>query len=315
MKIRYIASVIVLATFAGCATKKHLSEDEYFGNATEHFRGGALTLAIDEYHELLDQYPFSEHNEEAEIKIAHAHYLAENYPEAIVALTDFQRRHPTSALLPFVGYSLGMCYAQQMGTADRDQTAARSAQNYFLTVSQQYPDSPFAELARIEMARCRERLGEHELYVATFYDKRGNRPAAEVRLLTLASRYEETDASADGLLRLASIYREENNDQQAVLAYQAITRSHPASAEAVTAHKALEHLNADTAPVGDPIDVLLAENGRRRTEGSFETVQVPGLDNSRTARAPSGAAAAGLGAQGNPFGHSNAGGLGGGRQY
>ena len=181
-----------------------------------------------------------------------------------------------------------MCYVQQMGTADRDQTAARSAQNYFLTVSQQYPDSPFAELARIEMARCRERLGEHELYVANFYDKRGNRPAAEVRLLTLASRYEGTDASADGLLRLASIYREENNNQQAVLAYQAITKSHPTSPDAATARQALEQLNANTDPVGDPVDVLLAENGRRRSEGSFETVQVPGLDTARTARGPSG---------------------------
>jgi len=311
MKIRYIAAALVVGALAGCATKKHLSEDEYFNNATEHFRGGALTLAIDEYHELLDQYPFSEHNEEAELKIAHADYLAGNYPEAIVALTDFQRRHPTSAHLPFVGYSLGMCYVQQMGTADRDQTAARSAQNYFLTVSQQYPDSPFAELARIEMARCRERLGEHELYVANFYDKRGNRPAAEVRLLTLASRYEETDASADGLLRLATIYREENNDQQAVLAYQAITKSHPSSAEAVTARKALEHFNADTDPAGDPVDVLLAENGRRRTEGTFETVKVPGLDTERTARGPSAAAPAGFGPQGNPFGRSNTGGLGG----
>ena len=313
MKIRSIASILIIAALAGCATKKHLSEDEYFSNATEHFRGGALTLAVDEYHELLDQYPFSEHNEEAELKIAHAHYLAGNYPEAIVALTDFQRRHPTSAHLPFVGYSLGMCYVQQMGTADRDQTAARSAQNYFLTVSQQYPDSPFAELARIEMARCRERLGEHELYVANFYDKRGNRPAAEVRLLTLASRYEETDASAEGLLRLASIYREENNTQQAVLAYQAVAKSHPTSPDAATARQALEQLNANTDPVGDPVDVLLAENGRRRTEGSFETVQVPGLDNSRTARGPSGAPAAALGPQGNPFGRS--GGGFGGRPY
>jgi outer membrane protein assembly factor BamD len=305
-----VASIMIVAALAGCATKKHLSEDEYFSNATEHFRSGALTLAVDEYHELLDQYPFSDHNEEAELKIAHAYYLAGNYPEAIVALTDFQRRHPTSAHLPFVGYSLGMCYVEQMGTADRDQTAARSAQNYFLTVSQQYPDSPFAELARIEMAHCRERLGEHELYVANFYDKRGNRPAAEVRLLTLASRYEETDASADGLLRLARIYREENNTQQAVLAYQAIAKSHPASPEAATARQALEQLNADTDPVGDPVDVLLAENGRRRTEGSFETVQVPGLDSARTARAPSGAVPSALGPQSNPFGRSNGGGFG-----
>jgi len=308
MKTHSIAWFLFLAALAGCAGKQHLSADQYFNNATDHFREGALTLSIDEYHELLDQYPFSEYNEEAELKIAHAHYLAGNYPEAIVALTDFQRRHPTSAQLPFVGYALGMCYVQQMGTLDRDQTAARSAQNYFLTVSQQYPDSPFAELAQLEMEHCRERLAEHELYVADFYKKRGNRPAAKVRLLTLASRYEETDASADGLLQLARLLHDEDNTGQAVLAYQAITKAHPESPQAKTARRALERLHADDDPAGDPVDVLLAANGRRRSEGSFETVQVPGLDNTRSARGPSGAPA--LAPPIDPFGRSNAGGLG-----
>lgn len=313
MKMRSIAWVLVAAALTGCASKKHLSADQYFNDATEQFRNGALTVAIDEYHELLDQYPFSEYNEEAELKIAHAHYLAGNYPEAIVALTDFQRRHPTSADLPFVGYALGMCYVQQMGAADRDQTAARSAQNYFLTVSQQYPDSPFAELARIELARCRERLGQHELYVAEFYRKKGNRPAEKVRLLTLASRYEETDASADGLLRLAGLCREENDSEQAALAYQAITKSHPTSPHAATARTALETLKADTDRIGDPVDVLLAANGRRRSEGSAEPVQVPGLDTTRTARRPSAAVPPALGAPIDPFGRGR-GGLSG-RQY
>jgi outer membrane protein assembly factor BamD len=312
MKLRSVTWVLVIAAVSGCAAKKHLTADQYFNDATENFRSGALTLAIDQYHELLDQYPFSEYNEEAELKIAHAHYLAGNYPEAIVALTDFQRRHPTSAHLPFVGYALGMCYVQQMGTADRDQTAARSAQNYFLTVSQQYPDSPFSELARIELARCRERLAEHELYIANFYNKRGNHPAAKVRLLTLASRYEETDASADGLLRLARLCRAEDDTEQAVLAYQALAKSHPTSAYAATARKALEQLNADAAPAGDPVDVLLAANGRRRTEGNFEPVQVPGLDQTRSARGPSAAAPPAL-APMDPFGRGT-GGLGG-RSY
>lgn len=311
MKKRSIACLLAVATLTGCATTKHLSADQYFNDATEHFRSGALTLAIDEYHELLDQYPFSEYNEEAELKIAHAHYLAGSYPEAIVALTDFQRRHPTSAQLPFVGYALGMCYVKQIGTVDCDQTAARSAQNYFLTVSQQYPDSPFAELARIELGRCRERLAEHELYVANFYDKKGNRAAVKVRLLTLASRYEETDASADGLLRLAQLFHDERNSAHAMLAYLAITQKHPGSPQAVTARRALEGLQADTQPAGDPVDVLLAANGRRRSEGSFETVQVPGLDTSRTARRSSAATPPALAPPIDPFGRgAGAGGRG-----
>ena len=286
-----IVGCILVWLCAGCAAKKHLTAEEYFKNATSDFRTGALPPAIDEFHELLDEYPFSEYNEEAELKIAHAQYLSGNYPEAVVALTDFQRRHPTSPNLPFVGYSLGMCYVRQMGTIDRDQTAAHSAQSYFTTVSQQYPDSPFAELAREQLSRCREELAEHELYVAKFYAKEGNTKAAEIRLLTMAARYGDTSAAADGLLRLATLYWQNNQADEATLAYQALTQLHPRATQAEAARRALTGLGVADAPAGDPIDLLLAANGRQRSSGTFETVQVPGLEPPGASHRPSAAAA------------------------
>jgi len=290
MKKSSIWCVALAMVFAGCSAKKHLTEDQYYHNATEHFRSGALTLAIDDYHNLLDQYPFSEHNEEAELRIAHAQYLSANYPEAVVALTDFQRRHPTSPQLPLVGYYLGMCYVQQMGTIDRDQTPARNAQTYFQTVLQQYPDSPFADLARQQLGRCQESLAGHEFYVAKFYDRVGNTKAAEIRLLTLASQYGETDVAVDGLLRLAKLYRGEQEDAYAVLAYRALTQLHPRAPEVATANRALDQLaNVDPPQTGDPIDLLLAANGRHRSAPTFEPVTVPGLEPSRsTRRGPAG---------------------------
>jgi outer membrane protein assembly factor BamD len=296
MKIRSaLLAVAVVASCVSCAAKKHLTADQYFAEATDHFRIGALVPAIEEYHELLDQYPFSQYNEEAELKIAHAQYLATNYPEAIVALTDFQRRHPTSPHLPFVGYYLGMCYAEQMSTIDRDQTAAQNAQSYFATVPRQYPDSPFAELAREQLARCRQSLAAHEMYIANFYEHYGNSKAAEIRLLTLAARYGETDAAADGLLRLAQIYHRVQRPEQAALAYHALTQLHPRGVQATTARNALEGLvESDPSAAGDPLDTLLAANGRRRSTGTFETVRVPGLEPARAARSssPSGPALA-----------------------
>src|SRR5207253_1816429 len=119
MKARWIWLSLATVLSLGCSAKKHLTADQYFTDATQSFREGALGLAIDQFHELLDQYPFSQYNEEAELRIAHAQYLQGNHPEAVVALADFQRRHPTSPNLAFVGYYLGMCYVRQMGTIDR----------------------------------------------------------------------------------------------------------------------------------------------------------------------------------------------------
>jgi len=289
--LRRFVAVCVAVSLAGCAAKKHhLTADQYFNEATESFRTGSLTLAVDQFHELLDQYPFSAYNEEAELKIAHAHYLNGNYAEATAALTDFQRRHPTSAHLPFVGYCLGMCYAKQMRTIDRDQSAAQNAANDFLTVSQQYPDSAYAELAREQLARCRENIGEHELYIANFYARRSNQKAAEIRLLTLAARYGDTDASADGLMRLARLYRSQHRRSDAVLAYEALTHLHPRGPSAETARRMLTQFSAPDAPPADTaLDTLLALNNRQKSTGMFETVQVPGLEPARTAHRPAGA--------------------------
>jgi outer membrane protein assembly factor BamD len=291
---------------AACAAKKHLTADQYFNEANANFRSGALSLAIDQFHELLDQYPFSPHTEEAELRIAQAQYLSGNYPEAIVAFSDFQRRHPTSPNLPLVGYELGMCYAQQMGTVDRDQTAAQSAQAYFLTISQSYPDSPFAELAREQLARCRESLANHELYIAKFYVHRHNDKAAEIRLMTLAARYGDTSAAADALLRLANLYQGEHNPRDAALAYEALTRLQPHSAGASEARHALDRLAKAEPPNDvDPLDLLLAANGRHRSSSTAtEIVQVPGLEAAHSAPGPAAPTmpAMGMGPAINPFG-------------
>ncbi len=297
----YLVCVAVL--IAGCSAKPSRSAEEYFREATSNFKSGALNLAIEDYRELLDQHPFSEYTEEAELKIAHAHYLDGSYAEAVVALTDFQRRHPTSSHLPFVGYMLGMCYMRQLSTIDRDQTAAQNAQTYLLTVSRQYPGSPYAELAREELDTCRENLAAHELYIAEFYEKRGKMKAAEIRLLTAGAQYGETPSAAKGLLRLAQIYRSQGRTTDAVLAYRAITQLQAGTPSAVAAQKALQDLDAPHGSLSsDPIGMLLAANGRQRSPSAFETVQIPGIDIPKFSQRPSGMPGPAIAPPFDPFG-------------
>ncbi len=298
-----------LLAVAGCATKQKLSAAQYVEEANGSFREGSLALAITEYKELLDQHPFSEYNEEAEIRIAHAQYLDGSYPEAVVALTDFQRRHPTSPHLAFVGYLLGMCYVQQINSIDRDQTAAQNAQSYFMTVSQQFPSSPYADLARLQLSRCRENLAAHEMYVANYYEGQGNRTAAQIRLLDLATRYGETPQCAVALLKLGEMYETEDRKQEAELALRAVSQMHPRSDEAAVAKKDLAQIGSQSDAAGrDPLDALLALNGRERgTNYEAVPVPVPGLEpSSRGTRAPS--AAPGMGMPG--IGAGGAGGAG-----
>jgi outer membrane protein assembly factor BamD len=274
-----VVTLIAALTLAGCAAKKKLSADEYFTQATNDFETGAYQLAAQEYRDLLDQYPFNDHGEEAEFRIAQAHFLQGNMAEAIAAFTDFQRRHPTSPQLPFVGYALGLCYARQMRTIDRDQSAAQNASNYFATVIQQYPNSPFAELAREQMAHCQSSLAAHELYIAEFYTARDNKKAAEMRLLDLLGRYNKTTEAADALSQLAQIYREDHDPARAALADAALAQNFPRTPWAERARHRLEQLGHDpTLLAGDPLSQLLAGIPQPINTATAPPVQVPGLD-------------------------------------
>ncbi|MBI1816077.1 MAG: outer membrane protein assembly factor BamD [Deltaproteobacteria bacterium] len=284
---------------SGCGAKKKLLPEGYFKQATADFENGAFPIAIDEYKEMLDQYPFDEHAEEAELKIAHAQYLAGNLTEAVASLTDFQRRHPTSPQLPFVGYALGLCYARQMGTIDRDQTASQNAHNYFATVAQQYPNSPFAELAREQLALCRNNLAGHELYVADFYAHKDNQKAAEYRLLGLLGRYDDTDVAADALTQLARAYRKGNDPERALLADAALAQHFPNTKQARSARRRIEKQGQEELLANDPMPRLLAGVPQSRDITFSPPVQVPGLD--KPDHAPASAAAA---QPPSPFGHS-----------
>lgn len=286
----YGRSVLIVAAVlaaSGCGAKKQLTADEYFKTANEELESGSLQLAVQNFRELLDQHPFSEYSEEAELKIGHAYYLDSSCPEAIAAFTDFQRRHPTSPFLPFVGYLIGQCYERQIRTADRDQSASQNAHAYYFSLTQQYPESPFADAAREEITNCRTMLAEHELAVARFYARQGKRKASEVRLMDLVNRFNDTDVAAEALYALAEQYRDQGVNENAALAYTAILQHHADTNRAKDAESALKELEGGgNVPAGDAVAQLQVETGRNRSLALAQVVDVPALSDDSRAGAP-----------------------------
>ena len=258
--------VFALLVAAGCAAKKPGNAREHFDLATLSFKQGAYNQALENYRNLLDEHPFSEFSEEAELKVGITQYKSGACPEATAAFTDFQRRHPTSPHLPLVGYMLGRCAEEQMRPSDRDQSAAQNAHAYYQALIQQHPTSPYAELARQQLQRCRETLADHELVIAEYYVTHKNRKAAETRLLDLVNRFNDTDVGGEALYRLGNLYQDDRDNEKAILAYAAVSYYHPDHDDAPRAARELDKLLAGApAPTGDPLAVLKAETGRNRS--------------------------------------------------
>ena len=180
-----ISVAFCLLAGAGCAIKKAPSGEDYYQQAQANFARHEYNAAIENYQLVIDKYPFSPYAEDAELKIGLAYYEMKDYAEAIGALDDFQRMHPTSKNLELVSYYIAMSYYTQIGREDQDQTKTEQALKHFEIIEQRFPEGSFAELARQNANVCREMLARHEMVVGNYYFKRANFRAAESRLAEL----------------------------------------------------------------------------------------------------------------------------------
>ncbi len=209
-------ALIALGAFStGCSTPPRLSADDYYKVGKSSFSDENYEEAIRNYKELLDQYPFDPHAEEAELTIAESHYKKGQYAEAIAAFNDFQRMHPMSPELAKVYYLLGKSFDKQMTTVDRDQGAADNAQQWFRVVLDRYPQSEYAPKARRRMARCRESMAAHDRYIANFYFKKDNMRAGENRVKSILEKFPDTVSATGALEDLAHTYARRGDEPAA----------------------------------------------------------------------------------------------------
>jgi len=239
------ALVLVALSLAACGSQPKLTADAYYREATEAFDDKNYDVAISRYKGLLDNFPFSDHAEGAELRIAHAHYKNKQYPEAIAAFNDFQRMHPLSPHLPEVYYLLGKSYMDQMTTVDRDQGASENAHGWFRVVVDRYPASPYADKARKKLVQCREALAGHELYIASYYFKRDNLKAGENRVKGILENYPDTTAATRAVEQLAEAYANAGAPEQEQLARAALVERGGDPAPASTNGPATDALLAD----------------------------------------------------------------------
>jgi outer membrane protein assembly factor BamD len=225
-------ALLVLGGACGSSKAPVRPADDLYTEGQQNHQEEYYDAAVENYKQLLDNYPLDPRAEEIELKIAQAHYANESYPEAIAAFSDFQRMHPTSPRLPEVEYSIGQSYSDQMTTIDRDLAAATNAALRYESVIARYPRSEYADKAREKLREARAHLAERELYVATFYYGRGKTTAARGRIVELLARYPETPAAREGLLRLADDAQSAEDQELSSLVETAL-KEHPEGEQTV----------------------------------------------------------------------------------
>jgi len=206
MKKVFLFFAIVLL-LSGCSlfeTSNEMSKtaEELVSEGSSAFMSGHYKDAVKAYTDLKDWYPFSKYAILAELKIADAHYHLKQYDEALIAYESFEKMHPKNDAIPYVIYSSGLCWFDQMDTVDRDQTPAKNSMSLFKRLIAQYPASEYARKAEEKIQRCLENLSGHELYVANFYYKTKKYKSALTRYESIVVNYPDSKESKEALNKI-----------------------------------------------------------------------------------------------------------------
>ena len=174
--LRSLLLVISMFAVSGCGIIDMIylppAEDtaqEVFEAANDAMSEKNYVRAVELYNKLRDTYPFSPYTVDAELSLADAYYLDEEYGLAAETYKDFESLHPRHEAIPYVLYQTGMSLMKQFSSIDRATTELKEAYDYFDRLRQTFPDSPYSKSAEEHMRTCRQLMAEHELYIADVF--------------------------------------------------------------------------------------------------------------------------------------------------
>ncbi|TLM66809.1 MAG: outer membrane protein assembly factor BamD [Deltaproteobacteria bacterium] len=204
------ATATLLLALAACAPNTVVpparQAASYFEEGESFYEQGLYQDAIASWEKVRDSYYSPELNILAELKIAEAHFLAGQYIEAAAAYEAFLKNHPDHAKVPEVLFQIGLCYLNQMGDRDQDQTATRRALTAFETLKQRFPEDRRREETQVYIDRCINQLAANEVVIGEYYLKAKQYQAAITRLEGVFKRYPTYYDRAEAYYLLGQAY-------------------------------------------------------------------------------------------------------------
>lgn len=201
----------------GCAGPQAPTPEGYTEGAEYQFARGEHFLSRKDFERarmtfqaLAREYPFSQYAARSELRIADTYFEEKVYSAAIEAYRSFARLRPRHEMVPYADFQVVESYLRMMPrdrflsppTHERDLTDAllayREARRYII----RYREGEYVDQARETVKEVANRLADHEIYVARYYERRDQYDGAMRRYQYLASSFPESDRVPYALLKL-----------------------------------------------------------------------------------------------------------------
>ena len=228
--VRNIFLIAVLICFSGCSVfglfdkdeekDPEISEDESAANLYKEghqlMDAGEYVGAVEKFELLEARYPFGRYSQHAQLELAYAYYKQNKYEQAANSVNQFIKLNPQHPNIDYAYYLKGLIafdsgknlihYVIKRDPSNNDPTSLLESFSDFRTLVELYPDSIYADDAKLRMIFLRNELAEYELKVAKFYMRRGAYIASVNRAKYIMENYQGAEVMPETLYILEQAY-------------------------------------------------------------------------------------------------------------
>ena len=201
--------VLAVLLLAGCAADKTPSDlpvENLYNNAFDDLQKTKYKKAAEEFEQVEIEHPYSQWAVKAKLMGAYAYYKNEDYDDAVLALDRFIKYHPGNKDVAYAYYLKGMCYYNQISSADKDQADTEKAEEAFNRLILLFPNSEYAADARKKVNLTEDYKAGQEMIIGRYYLNNGNYLSALNRFNVVLENYQTTVQIEEALYRQVEIY-------------------------------------------------------------------------------------------------------------
>jgi len=215
-------SAISLAALGGVAcdtTKDDTSKwppERLYTEAKEEASAGAYEKAIKLYERLEGRAAGTVLAQQAQLERAYLLWKTAEPAQALATIERFLKLHPTSPAYDYALYLQGLInFNDSLGffgaiaaqdLSERDQQASRDAYQSFRQLTERFPQSSYAEDARLRMDYIVNSLAAYEVHVARYYFRRGAYIAAANRAQAAVLEFQRSPSVEEALYIMSQSY-------------------------------------------------------------------------------------------------------------
>lgn len=215
MTAKWLKNIVLGISLLGvvaCSSKD--SEDTYVARDVEilynlgqdNIKKENYRLAAAAFDEVERQHPYSVWARRAQLMAAYAHYMSNNYDDAVLTAERFLQLHPGNRSASYAYYLIALSHYEQISDIGRDQGQTHRAQGSLTEVIRRFPESEYARDAKLKLDLTLDHLAGKDMEVGRFYMKRQEYLAATLRFRNVIENYQTTSHAPEALHRLAECY-------------------------------------------------------------------------------------------------------------